>query len=93
MNNKTSVKLNCRCFKNRSMISVRVQSDEALKIQKSTLCVAGPRYESCEVLPREDSVCVCGRGVLIFMNYSRYLENKNRKGHGRNKYVHKLVQR
>ena len=25
-----------------------------LKYRKSTLCVAGPRYESCEALPRED---------------------------------------
>ena len=25
-----------------------------LKYRKSTLCVAGPRYGSCEALPRED---------------------------------------
>ena len=60
INNKTSVKLDWRCFKNRSMIgrieSVRVLSNQIrlLKYRKSMLCVAGPRCESCEALPRED---------------------------------------
>ena len=60
INNKTSVKLDWRCFKNRSMIgrieSVCVLSNQIrlLKYRKSMLCVAGPRCESCEALPRED---------------------------------------
>ena len=36
---------------------LRIQSDNRLlKYRKSTLCVAGPRQERCEVLPKKDGV-------------------------------------
>ena len=31
-----------------------------LKCRKSTICVAGPRYGSCEALPREDALKEAG---------------------------------
>ena len=55
MNNKTSVKLNWGCFKNRSIIGriegVRIQSDKALKIQKiNAMCEQkGTIYNFCHI--------------------------------------------
>ena len=36
-----------------------------LKYRKSTLCVAGPRYGSCEALPREDDNESKGAPILM----------------------------
>ena len=45
----------------------------SLKYRKSTLCVAGPRYESCEVLPREDRhvVAILACEVTVILTQKR----------------------
>ena len=54
MNNKDCVKLNWECFNSWSVIEFK--ESLLFKYGKSTLCVAGPRQESCETLPGEDAI-------------------------------------